>query len=119
MSNTTAPLLARSSAKICSGRAERRILTNSISQGVGRNPPDGGTPQFLPHRFQIYQFSGATLASLEMQLASLRIRRVQFSIEKSVQDQSPIRTGAGRAHACFWRRRRDHDNAHHVAEREH
>jgi hypothetical protein len=58
-------------------------LANSISQGVRRNPPDGGTPQFLPHRFQISQFSGATLASLEMQLANLRIRRVQFSIEKA------------------------------------
>jgi hypothetical protein len=41
-------------------------------------------------------------ASLEMQLASLRIRRVQFSIEKTVQDQSPIRTGAGRSLMPVW-----------------
>jgi hypothetical protein len=94
-------------------------LADSISQGGRRNPPGGGTPQFPPHRFQISQFSGATLAPLEMQLASLRIRCVQFSIEKSVEDQFPIRTGTGRAHAGFGRRRRDHDNAHHVAERKH
>jgi hypothetical protein len=108
------PLLAPSCRHLRKAR-----LANSISQGVRRNPPDGGTPQFLPHRLQISQFSGATLASLEMQLAYLRIRRVQFSIEKRVEDQSPIRTGAGRAHAGFGRRPRDHDNAHHVAEREH
>jgi hypothetical protein len=108
------PLLAPSSRRLRKVR-----LANSISQGVRRNPPDGGTPQFPPHRFQISQFSGATLASLEMQLANLRIRRVQFSIKKSVEDQFPIRTGTGRAHAGFERRRRDHDNAHHVAERKH
>src|ERR1700687_1359059 len=45
-------------------RSPRRTLSaDSISQGVRRNPPDGGTPQFPPHRFQISQFSGATLAS--------------------------------------------------------
>src|ERR1700722_14110667 len=44
-------------------------LANSISQGVGRSPGDDGTPQFLPHRFQIFHFAGTTLASFEMQLA--------------------------------------------------
>jgi GTP cyclohydrolase II len=37
-------------------------------------------PEFLPHRFQIIHFAGATLASPEVQLASQRIRRVQFSV---------------------------------------
>jgi hypothetical protein len=118
MSNTMAPLLARSSAKVCSGRSERR-LANSISQDNGRSPPDGGTPEFLPHRFQIFHFDGTTLASPEVQLASQRIRRVQFSVEESVQDEFPIRAGAGRAHAGIGRRRREHGNVHHVAEREH
>src|SRR5216684_6153576 len=114
------PSLAPSSRQDLQRMALRKTrLANSISQGVRRNPPDGGTPQFLPHRIQISQFSGATLASLEMLLACLRIRRVQFSIEKSVEDQFPIRTGTSRAHAGFERRRRDHDNAHHVAERRH
>jgi hypothetical protein len=117
---TMTPPLAPSSRQDLQRMPLRKArLANSISQGVRRNPPDGGTPQFPPHRFQISQFSGAMLASLEMQLASLRIRRLQFSIEKSVQDQSPIRTGAGRAHAGAGRGRRDHDNTHHVAEREH
>jgi hypothetical protein len=41
------------------------------------------------------------LTLLKMQLASQRIRRVQFSVKKSVWDQFPIRTGSGRAHAVF------------------
>lgn len=98
--------------------ASKARLANSISQGVRRNPPDGGTPEFLPHRFQIIHFAGATLASPEMQLASQRIRRIQFSVKKSVQDQFPIRTGAGRARTGFGLRRPDHGNAHRVAERE-
>jgi hypothetical protein len=43
-------------------------LANSISQGVRRSPPDGGTPEFLPYRFQIFQFAAATLTLLKMQL---------------------------------------------------
>ena len=97
----------------------RTRSADTISQGVRRSPPDGGTPDFLPYRFQILQLAGATLASLEVQLASQRIRRVQFSVEKRVQNEFPIRTGAGRAHAGFGRRRREHRNAHHVAERGH
>ena len=115
---TMTPLLAPSSRQDLQRMPLRKArLANSISQGVRRNPSDGGTPEFLPHRFQIIHFAGATLASPEVQLASQRIHRVQFSVEESVQDEFPIRTGAGRAHAGFGRRRRDHDNAHHVAER--
>src|SRR6267378_7545706 len=112
------PLLAHSFAKSCSERSARRVrLANSISQGVRRRPPNGETLEFLSHRFEISQFVGATLASLKMQLASLRIRRVQFSVEKRVQDELPVRTGTSRAHAGFERGRRDHGHAHHVAER--
>ena len=57
------------------------------------------------------------MASREMQLASQRIRRIQFSVKKSVQDQFPIRTGAGRARTGFGRRRPDHGHAHRVVER--
>ena len=114
------PSLAPSSRQDLQRMALRKTrLANSISQGVRRNPPDGGTPEFLPHRFQIIHFAGATLASPEVQLASQRIRRVQFSVEESVQDEFPIRAGACRAHAGFGRRRREHGNAHHVAERGH
>jgi GTP cyclohydrolase II len=75
------PLLAPSSAKIRRERSPRRTLSaDSIAQGSRRSPPDGGTPQSLPHRFQISQFAGATLASPEVQLASQQIRRVQFSV---------------------------------------
>ncbi|HYS91757.1 MAG TPA: hypothetical protein VEN78_43250 [Bradyrhizobium sp.] len=75
------PLLAPSSRQDLQRMALRKTrLANSISQGVRRNPPDGGTPEFLPHRFQIIHFAGATLASPEVQLASQRIRRVQFSV---------------------------------------
>jgi len=96
------PLLAPSSRQDLQRMPLRKArLANSISQGVRRNPSDGGTPEFLPHRFQIIHFAGATLASPEVQLASQRIRRVQFSVEESVQDEFPIRTGAGRAHAGF------------------
>jgi len=74
-------LLAPSSAKIRRERSPRRTLSaDSIAQGSRRSPPDDGTPQSLPHRFQISQFAGATLASPEVQLASQRIRRVQFSV---------------------------------------
>ena len=74
-------LLAPSSAKIRRERSPRRTLSaDSIAQGSRRSAPDGGTPQSLPHRFQISQFAGATLASPEVQLASQRIRRVQFSV---------------------------------------
>jgi GTP cyclohydrolase II len=74
-------LLAPSSAKIRRERSPRRTLSaDSIAKGSRRSSPDGGTPQSLPHRFQIYQFAGATLASPEVQLASQRIRRVQFSV---------------------------------------
>jgi hypothetical protein len=112
-------LLARSSAKICSGCPLLGAqLANSVSQGVWRNPPDGGTLEFLPHRFQIFHFVGATLAAPEVKLASQRIHRVQFSVEKSVQDEFPFRTGAGCAYAGFGRRRPDHGDALHVAERE-
>src|SRR3981189_757096 len=114
------PSLAPSSRQDLQRMALRKTrLANSISQGVRRNPPDGGTPEFLPHRFQIIHFAGATWPPPEVQLASQRIRRVQFSVEESVQDEFPIRTGAGRAHAGFGRRRREHGNAHHVAERGH
>jgi len=112
-----APLLTRRQNLQRTFRKAR--LANSISQDSWRSPPDGGTPEFLPHRFQISQFAGAALASSEMQLASQRIRRIQFAVEKSVQDQSPIRTGAGRVHAGFGRRRREHGNAQHFAERGH
>ena len=75
------PLLAPSSRLDLQRMPLRKArLANSISQGVRRNPPDGGTPEFLPHRFQIIHFAGATLASPEVQLASQRIRRVQFSV---------------------------------------
>jgi hypothetical protein len=37
---------------------------------------------------------------------------------KSVENEFPFRTGAGRTQASFGRRRPDHGNAHHVAERE-
>ena len=61
---TMTPLLAPSSCQDLQRMPLRKArLANSISQGVRRNPPDGGTPQFPPHRFQISQFSGATLAS--------------------------------------------------------
>ena len=94
------PLLAPSSAKIRRERSPRRTLSaDTIAQGSRRSPPDGGTLQSLPHRFQIFHFDGTTLASPEVQLASQRIRRVQFSVEESVQDEFPIRAGAGRAHA--------------------
>src|SRR5712672_1721578 len=74
-------LLAPSSAKIRRERSPRRTLSgDSIAQGSRRSAPDGGTPQSLPHRFQISQFAGATLASPEVQLVSQRIRRVQFSV---------------------------------------
>src|ERR1700676_5257532 len=114
------PLLAPSSAKIRSERSPRTTRSaDSISQGVWRSRPDGGTPEFLPHQFQIFHFAGATLAPFEMQLAGRRIRRVQFSVEKRVENEFPIRTGAGRAHAGFGRGRREHGNAHDVAERGH
>ena len=117
---TMTPLLAPSSRQDLQRMPLRKArLANSISQDNRRSPPDGGTPEFLPHRFQIFHFAGATLASPEVQLASQRIRRVQFSVEESVQDEFPIRTGASRAHAGFGRRRREHGNAHHVAERGH
>ena len=58
------------------------------------------------------------LASPEMQLASQRIRRIQFSVKQRVQDQFPIRTGAGRARTGFGRWRPDHGYAHRVAEPE-
>src|SRR6476661_11081760 len=114
------PLLPPSSAKIRRKRSPQRTLSaDKIAQDSRRSPPDGGTPQSLPHRFQISQFSGATLASPEMQFANQRIHRLQFSVEESVQDQFPVRTSASRAHAGFRRRRRDHGNMQRVAEPEH
>src|SRR5712672_2298098 len=114
------PSLAPSSRQDLQRMTLRKTrLANSISQGVRRNPPDGGTPEFLPHRFQIIHFAGATLASPEMQLASQRIRRVQFSVEESVQDEFPIRTGAGRAHVGFGAGGEIMTMRTHVAEREH
>src|SRR5258705_215694 len=93
---TMTPLLAPSSRQDLQRMPLRKArLANSISQDNRRSPPDGGTPEFLPHRFQIFHFAGATLASPEVQLASQRIRRVQFSVEESVQDEFPIRAGAG------------------------
>src|SRR6266850_4477022 len=83
-------LLAPSSAKIRRERSPRRTLSaDSIAQGSRRSPPDGGTPQSLPHRFQISQFSGATLASPEMQFASQRIHRLQFSVETHPNKRRP------------------------------
>jgi hypothetical protein len=58
------PLLAPSSAKIRRERSPRRTLSaDSIAQGSRRSPPNGGPPHSMPHRFQISQFAGATLAS--------------------------------------------------------
>src|SRR6267142_5028679 len=107
-------LLAPSSAKIRRERSPRRTLSaDSIAQGSRRSPPDGGTPQSLPHRFQISQFAGATLASPEVQLASQRIRRVQFSVNAiPVRLHSACLTGnvfghgaatAGTSFGSLWR----------------
>jgi hypothetical protein len=94
-------------------RTRKARLANSILQGVRGNLADDEALEFPPHGFQIFHFAETPLASREMQLASQRIRRAQFSIEKSVQDEFPIRTGAGRSHAGFGRWRREHGNAHH------
>jgi hypothetical protein len=83
-----APLLARSSPKSAAD-VPKGAISQTISQDNGGSPPDGGTPDFLPHRFQIFQFAGAALASAEMQLASDRIRRVQFFVEKRVENECP------------------------------
>ncbi len=51
-------------------------------------------------------------------LAPQRIRHVQFSVEKSMEDEFPFRTGAGRTHPAFGAKRLEHRNAHQVVERE-
>jgi hypothetical protein len=92
-------------------------LANSRSQRVGRSPPKGRTREFQSHGFQTFQFCGATLASLKMLFAGQGIRRVQLSVEKRMKYQFPFRTGTTRTHAGCGHRRRDHGNAHPVAER--
>src|SRR6266481_3687550 len=73
-------LLAPSSAKIRRECPSKDAISRFDCARQQAQSPDGGTPHSLPHRFQISQFAGATLASPEVQLASQRIRRVQFSV---------------------------------------
>ena len=47
-------------------------------------------------------------------LAPERIRRAQFSVKKSVENEFPFRTGPGCTHAGFPRWQADHGDAHQV-----
>jgi hypothetical protein len=53
----------------------------------------------------------------QVSLARQCICRIQFSVKKSVQDEFPLRTGAGHAHTGFGRGRPGHGNALHAAKR--
>jgi hypothetical protein len=98
--------------------ASNARLQNSMSQRARSRPTHGGTSDFPSHGFQIFHFNRATLALPKVLLAGQRIWRVQFSVEKSVEHELPIRTGTGRTRAACGRRRPDHCHAYHVAEPE-
>jgi hypothetical protein len=93
-------------------------LANSTSQGGWRKPIHGGAFNSPSHGFQIFHFDRATLALPKMLLALLRIRRVQFSVEKRMESKLPFRTRTGPAHPAFGARRREHRGAHQVVERD-
>ena len=93
-------------------------LANSISQSSVRKPIHGGAFNSPSHGFQIFHFDRATLALLKVLLAPLRIRRVQFSVEKRMENKLPFRTGTGPAHPAFGAWRREHRGAHQVVERD-
>jgi hypothetical protein len=93
-------------------------LANSTSQCGWRRPIHGGAFDSPSHRFQIFHLDRATLALPKVLLALLRIRRVQFSVEKRMESKLPFRTGNGPAHPAFGARRREHRGAHQVVERD-
>ena len=110
------------------GLAERRPAANGLSKcrptsefdfaTQRRKPIHGGAFNSPSHGFQIFHFDRATLALPKMLLAPLRIRRVQFSVEKRMESKLPFRTGTGPAHPAFGARRREHRGAHQVVERD-
>jgi hypothetical protein len=87
-------------------------LGNSLSQGSGSRPIHGGTFDSPPHGFQIFHFDGATSALPKVLLAPQRIRHVQFSVEKRMQNEFPFRTGTGCTHPAFGAKRLEHRDAH-------
>jgi hypothetical protein len=89
-----------------------------MSQRARSRPTQGGTSDFPSHGFQIFYFKEAALALPKVLLARQRICRVQFSVEKCMENEFPFRTWAGRTHAACGRRRPDHGDAQQVAERE-
>jgi hypothetical protein len=93
-------------------------LANSTSQRDRHKPIHGGAFNSPSHGLQIFHFDRATLALPKMLLALLRLRRVQFSIEKRMESKLPFRTGACPTHPAFGVRRREHRGAHQVVERD-
>ena len=108
---------ARRAATAMNGRRNAAPLANSISQGGRHGPVHGGTFDSPSHGFQIFHFDGATLALSKVSLAPQRIRHVQFSVEKRMENEFPFRTGAGRTHPAFGAKRLEHRDAHQVVER--
>jgi hypothetical protein len=82
--------------------------------------PAQGKPFDLPaYGFQVFDFPGTTGASRQMPLADERIRRVQLSIEKSVQSEPPFRASSKPASTARGRRKRlRYGHVHQVTERE-
>jgi hypothetical protein len=74
---------------------------------TGAVQPNCGTREYPSRGFQFFYFNEATLASSKVLLASQRICRVQFSVEKRMENELPFRTGAGGTRAGFG----DHDSA--------
>jgi hypothetical protein len=78
-------LLARFTAKSCSERRfESRYWPIRLRKASGASHPTAERLSFCLIDFRSFISAGATLASPEMQLASQRIRRIQFCVKKSV-----------------------------------
>src|SRR5882724_13692299 len=68
-------------------------LSGRLVPQRGSIPAQGKTFDLPAHDFQALDFQGAARAVRYMPLAGERIRRVQLSVEKSVEGESPFRAG--------------------------